>query len=262
MNASHVRSWFLAGAVAWASGAAAVQSGRLQGRALTGGSFIALDLDFDAGSVTFAWTEAQWEVPPDADWSGQHWTREECLHRPPGYHHYFWRPESCYHIFRARLDGSGLRQLTDGPWNEYDPCFLPDGRIAFISERCNSNVRCGARWCPSAILHAIDGDGSDLRPLSFHETNEWHPSVANDGRIVYTRWDYVDRDNDAAHHLWTCFPDGRDPRAPHGNYTTNREGRPWMELGIRTGQGRQPPPNGSTASAPRSTAGRARTPAS
>lgn len=218
---------------------ATVERGRLKGRGLTGGSFIALDLDYDAGSAAFAWTEAQWEVPPDADWSGQHWTREECLHRPPGYHHYFWRPESCYHVFRANLDGSGLAQLTDGSWNEYDPCFLPDGRIAFISERCNSNVRCGARWCPSAVLHAMNGDGSDLRPLSFHETNEWHPSVANDGRIVYTRWDYVDRDNDAAHHLWTCFPDGRDPRAPHGNYTTNREGRPWMELGIRAVPGRR-----------------------
>lgn len=38
------------------------------------------------------------------------------------------------------------------------------------------------------------------------------------GRIVYTRWDYVDRDDCIAHHLWTCFPDGRDPRSPHGNY--------------------------------------------
>jgi len=218
---------------------ATVGRGRLKGRTLSGGSFIALDLDFDAQSVAFAWTEAAWEVPADADWSGQHWTREECRLRPAGYHHYFWRPESCYHVFRARLDGTGIEQLTDGPWNEYDPCFLPGGRIAFISERCGSNVRCGARWCPSAVLHAMNGDGSDLRPLSFHETNEWHPSVANDGRIVYTRWDYVDRDNDAAHHLWTCFPDGRDPRAPHGNYTTHREGRPWMELGIRAVPGRR-----------------------
>jgi len=61
-------------------------------------------------------------------------------------------------------------------------------------------------------------DGSDIVCLSYHETNEWNPSVNNDGMIVYTRWDYLDRDDCTAHHLWTCYPDGRDPRAPHGNY--------------------------------------------
>ena len=61
-------------------------------------------------------------------------------------------------------------------------------------------------------------DGSDIIPISYHETNEWNPSVDNDGKIVYTRWDYVDRDDCIAHHIWTCYPDGRDPRSPHGNY--------------------------------------------
>ena len=51
--------------------------------------------------------------------------------------------------------------------------------------------------------------------------------------LVYTRWDYVDRDTNIAHHIWTCYPDGRDPRSFHGNYPTRREGRPWMEMGIR-----------------------------
>ena len=57
--------------------------------------------------------------------------------------------------------------------------------------------------------------------------------------IVYTRWDYVDRDSDIAHHLWTCYPDGRNPRALHGNYPLRRESRPWIELGIRTVPGSQ-----------------------
>ena len=64
----------------------------------------------------------------------------------------------------------------------------------------------------------MQADGSDIIPLSFHETDEWQPSVNNDGLIVYTRWDYVDRNSNAAQHLWTCYPDGRDPRSPHGNY--------------------------------------------
>jgi hypothetical protein len=36
--------------------------------------------------------------------------------------------------------------------------------------------------------------------------------------IVYTRWDYTDRDDCLGSHFWICYPDGRDPRAPHGNY--------------------------------------------
>lgn len=76
-------------------------------------------------------------------------------------------------------------------------------------------------------------DGSDIVCLSFHETQEWHPSVDHHGRLVYTRWDYVDRDTNVAHHIWSCYPDGRDPRSFHGNYPSRRESRPWMEMSVR-----------------------------
>ena len=76
-------------------------------------------------------------------------------------------------------------------------------------------------------------DGSDIIQLSWHDTNEWQPSVDNNGMLVYTRWDYVDRDSDVAHHLWRCYPDGRNPRSPHGNYPEAAESRPWMELSLR-----------------------------
>ena len=49
----------------------------------------------------------------------------------------------------------------------------------------------------------------------------------------------MDRDDCIAHHLWTCFPDGRDPRAPHGNYP-----RPWSYEDRKPGDGRQARPNG------------------
>ncbi len=76
-------------------------------------------------------------------------------------------------------------------------------------------------------------DGGDIIQLSWHDTNEWQPSVDHSGMLVYTRWDYVDRDSDVAHHLWRCYPDGRDPRSPHGNYPEVRESRPWMEMSLR-----------------------------
>ncbi len=185
-----------------------VTSGRMKGRELDGGSFVSLELSYDAGQIAFAWTQGQGEGRS-------------------------WGPESTFHIFKANADGSGLVQLTDGPWNDFDPCFLPGGRIAFISERRGGFGRCHGRPVPTYTLHSMLPDGGDIITLSFHETNEWHPSVTHDGMILYTRWDYVDRDSDVAHHPWICYPDGRDPRSYHGNYPVDRRARPWMEMSMR-----------------------------
>ena len=204
---------------------------RLAGRALSGGVFNTLDLDFDGETLAFAWCECG-EVPADADWSGQPWPKQRATEWKKPF--YFWAPATCYHVFRFRLGETQAAQLTDGPWQDFDPCFLPNGRIAFVSERRGGFLRCGGnRPNPAYTLHAMMRDGTDIIPLSYHETNEWNPSVTHDGLIAYTRWDYVDRDNDIAHHLWLCFPDGRDPRSFHGNYPLVRESRPWMEMSIR-----------------------------
>ena len=72
---------------------------------------------------------------------------------------------------------------------------------------------------PTYTVHDMAADGSDIRCLSFHETNEWAPSVTHDGMILYTRWDYVDRNANIAHHPWIMTPDGCDPRAVHGNFS-------------------------------------------
>ncbi len=211
-----------------------VKSGRLKGKIIEdNGSFISLDLDYDAKTILFAFTEAG-QLPPNARWDNQSWTKKEHDSRGRRYAQYHWRPESTFHIFKANADGTGLVQLTDSQFNEYDPCFLPNGRIIFVSERIGGNQRCGARWAPTAALTAMMPDGSDIIPLSFHDTNEWHPSVDNNGMVIYTRWDYVDRDSDIAHHIWHCYPDGRDPRSFHGNYPIVRESRPWMEMSIRS----------------------------
>ena len=129
-----------------------------------------------------------------------------------------------FHLFSMNTDGSGLRQLTDGPHDDFDPCPLPDGGIAFMSTRRGSKLRCGGGSPEMAYtLHRMDANGQNLRTLSFHETHEWHPSVLHDGRIIYARWDYVDRNAAKFHGLWTCHPDGSNPAVLFGNYTT----QPW-----------------------------------
>ncbi len=210
-----------------------VEHGRLAGQSISGrGSFISLDLDYDADTLLFAWTEASHTIPPGASFEHQYW-EEENWKKLGSNAYYHYRPDSTFHLFAAGVHDRSLRQLTDGRWNEFDPCFLPNGRIVFVSERSEGGIRCGSRPLVSTTLHGMMRDGSDIIPLSHHDTNEWHPSVDNDGMIVYTRWDYVDRDSDIAHHVWRCFPDGRDPRSQHGNYPEVREARPWMEMSIR-----------------------------
>ncbi len=175
------------------------------------GHFVTLSLSFDGQTIYFAFADPKGMDP----------------YTLPGYAR---APDSdlkrynTFHIYAMDADGTNLRQLTDGPNDDFDPCPLPDGGIAFESTRRGSKLRCGG-GSPELVytLHRMNGDGRNIRTLSFHETNEWHPSVLNDGRIVYTRWDYVDRDAAKFHGLWTCNPDGTNPSILFGNYTT----RPW-----------------------------------
>lgn len=134
----------------------------------------------------------------------------------------FRSPErQSFHLYRVGPNGSGLRQLTDGVEDDFDPCPLPDGGIAFMSSRRGGFARCNNAWepCASYTLHRMDADGSNLRRLSPHETSEWHPSVLNDGRIAYIRWDYVDRSAANFHGIWASNPDGTGATALFGNYT-------------------------------------------
>jgi YD repeat-containing protein len=186
-----------------------------------GGAFLSPDLSYDATQVLFSYVECRGDT--------RHAFRRE---NPGEYWKEPWDPGRAYHVFRVNIDGTGLEQLTDGPWNDMHACWMPDGRVVFVSERRGGFLRCG-RVCPTYTMFQMDAGGGFIRPLSYHETHEWLPSVDHNGMIVYTRWDYVDRDSDIAHHLWLTYPDGRDPRGPHGNYPRVREHRPWIEQGFR-----------------------------
>ncbi len=182
-----------------------VEKGALKGRFLVNRpgwdsepnfAFLSPDVSWDGEEIVFSATE------------GESRLRE-------------WDDSTVFHIFRCRADGSGLVQITQGAVNDLFPCWLPNGRIVFCSERRGGYGRCHQREVPNYTLHTMFPDGSDMVCISPHETNEFEPSVDNDGRIVYMRWDYVDRGFNQAHHAWTTYPDGRDPRELQGNTRTN-----------------------------------------
>lgn len=120
-----------------------------------------------------------------------------------------------YHLYEIQADGSGLRQLTDGSYDDIEPCCLPDGGIVFVSGRARRWVQC---WLTQvATLHRCDRDGRNIRPLSANLEHDNTPWVLPDGRLLYMRWEYVDRSQVHFHHLWTMNPDGTGQTVFFGN---------------------------------------------
>jgi len=177
----------------------------LDGR-LSSGCVLEPRLSFDAKRIVFSFVECEgktfnWaEIENDVD-------------------------EGFYHVYEVNVDGTGLRQLTSGPYDDLMPTYLPDGGIAFSSTRRRGYARCfggqfSRRW-HVYTLHRIDADGTNLQTLSYHDTNEWFPAVSNTGLILYARWDYIDRDAVTHQNLWATRPDGTNAVALWGNATAS-----------------------------------------
>ncbi len=120
-----------------------------------------------------------------------------------------------YHLYEVGMDGTGLVQLTDGPFDDIEPVYAPDGGILFCSTRCRRFVGCNPS--PVATLYRCEGDGSDIRELSASPFTDNTPSMLPDGRVLFTRWEYVDRNQLSFHHLWVGNPDGTRQAAYFGN---------------------------------------------
>jgi len=122
---------------------------------------------------------------------------------------------SNYHIFRINIDGTGLVQLTHGMYNNLDPCWLPDGGIAFMSDRKPAYAYCWVTTSP--VLYRMERDGARQKRLSANYLMDFTPSLLNDGRIIYTRWEYVDRPACPIQSLWSINPDGTGLAGFYGN---------------------------------------------
>ncbi len=184
------------------------------------------DLHFDAEKVVFAFCDHEKFAEPVKDPRG--WSKTSKNSAPEG------ELERRYFLYEAALDGSWVRQLTgtkNDPFEtqdgratvvieDNDPCYLPDDNIAFISTRSQTYGRChGGRYNPAWILYRCDKDGNEITQLSFGNENEYEPSIINDGRMVFSRWEYTNRHEMFFHMLWWCRPDGTGVANYYGNDT-------------------------------------------
>ena len=170
---------------------------------LPDGSYLHPEVSYDGRTVYFAFCECSttpkiWGDPATAD---RH-----------------------YRLYSVGADGSDVRRLTDAPYDDFSPTCLPDGKLLFVSTRRGGYHRCGRGPCYVYTLAVAEADGSNPHTISFHETNEWDPSVLNDGRVIYTRWDYVDRNAVFYQQLWSARQDGSNVQIYYGNNTFNPVG--------------------------------------
>ena len=128
-----------------------------------------------------------------------------------------------YHIYEINTDGSELKQLTFAEGvSDIDPLYLPDGGIVFSSTRqpkycmCNRHIMCN--------LYRMEADGVNITQIGVSTLFEGHSSLLNDGRILYDRWEYVDRNFGDAQGLWTVNPDGTKHSIYYGNNTQSPGG--------------------------------------
>ncbi|UVQ45213.1 hypothetical protein NXY11_18825 [Parabacteroides faecis] len=128
-----------------------------------------------------------------------------------------------YHIYEINTDGSGLKQLTFAEGvSDIDPLYLPDGGILFSSTRqpkycmCNRHIMCN--------LYRMEADGANITQIGVSTLFEGHSTLLSDGRILYDRWEYVDRNFGDAQGLWTVNPDGTKHSIYYGNNTQSPGG--------------------------------------
>ena len=146
------------------------------------GQILGADLSYDGKTVLFSW-------------------------RRPG--------SEFYQLYTIGVDGANLKQLTQGNHYNYDASWLPDERIVFLSTRVTQAAYCF--FTPVGILFTMNADGTQQKKISANYLNDFTPAIMNDGRIVYGRWEYVDRPAIPIQGLWTINPDGTMLQGYFGN---------------------------------------------
>jgi hypothetical protein len=163
------------------------------------GQLLDVDLSYDGREILFSWKQGGREygeqfnrsLPPDLD------------------------PSNMYKIYRMNLDTQEITELTDGTSNNFNASWLPDGGIAFLSDRKPAFAYCFVTTSP--VLYRMNADGSDPQCLSANYLNDFTPHVMHDGRIMYSRWEYVDRPAIPMQSLWSINPDGTGLSGVFGN---------------------------------------------
>jgi formylglycine-generating enzyme required for sulfatase activity/nicotinamidase-related amidase len=150
-----------------------------------------------------------------------------------------------FQIHEISAKGGAPRQVSRGEQidvHNHDPCYLPNNDIIFASTACFQGVPCNKSKV--ALLYRMNAMGQGVRQLCFDQDHNFHPSVQEDGRVMYLRWEYSDLPHTFSRIMFQMNPDGTGQMAlyggssywPNGIYSARGiPGKPTMFAGIVAG---------------------------
>ena len=127
-----------------------------------------------------------------------------------------WR----WNVFEVRLDGSGFRKMIENEEPDldfYDGTYLPDGRILAVSNIGYQGVPCVNGDDPVGNLVLYNPADGNLRRITFDQDANWNPVVMNNGKVMYTRWEYTDLTHYYSRIVMHMNPDGTENKALYGS---------------------------------------------
>ena len=115
--------------------------------------------------------------------------------------------EDDFHLYEMDMKTLRVRQITHGKgYADIEPIYLPNGNIMFNSTRVGTSVDCF--YTEVSNLYLCDSEGKYMRQIGFDQVHTVTPALLDDGRVVYTRWDYNDRAQVFTQPLFQMNPDG------------------------------------------------------
>ena len=123
-----------------------------------------------------------------------------------------------FNIFETTIEGGGLKKLTynlPDDVDSYDACYLPDGGVVFGSTACFQGVPCNNT--DVALLYRMDANGENIRQLCFEQDHDFNPTIMENGRIMYLRWEYADTPHYFTRIMFHMNPDGTGQMEYYGS---------------------------------------------
>ena len=125
-----------------------------------------------------------------------------------------------WNVYEVKLDGTGCKKLIENEEPDlefYDGTYLPDGRIIANSNIGYQGVPCVSGDDPVGNMVLYTPEQKNLRRLTFDQDANWNPVVMNNGRVMYTRWEYTDLTHYYSRIVMHMNPDGTENKALYGS---------------------------------------------
>lgn len=125
-----------------------------------------------------------------------------------------------WNVFEVKLNNADCKKLIDNPEPDlefYDGTYLPDGRIIANSNIGYQGVPCVNGSDPVGNMVLYTPQSKNLRRLTFDQDANWNPVIMNNGRVMYTRWEYTDLTHYYTRIVMNMNPDGTEQKALYGS---------------------------------------------